>query len=97
MSSNFEVELVEAGRVRIRTDSPGERATSTELDAIDAIMQIATAAGLDVTVSGVSQSTEPDESAPAEPLGPVMADEPPVATQLPADATVEQGADPDAD
>ena len=60
MSESFNVEPGEGGLVRIRTDAPGERATSVLVDPEQAIRQIAAAAGFAVDING------PVEEAPVE-------------------------------
>jgi len=78
MTENFNVEPLVAGQVRIKTDAPGQRATSVVMDAKEAITTIAEAAGLTVII----ESDLPPEAA---------TDNPPATEQPPADAVVEQG------
>jgi len=47
----FKVKALDDGRVKISTDTSGERGTSAKVDPRQAIAEIAAEAGLDVTVS----------------------------------------------
>ena len=90
MTDDFEVEPTEeAGQVRIRTDSPGQRAVSAVLDAEEAIQQIAAAAGLQVTIEEEpEEEDEPAQEQPDQPTTgqpPAEGEQPPQAGQLPAE------------